>query len=172
MPHKGVYKKDMAKFTNFMAGKGRFGRMIPDANQRKKIMEMFNKGQHGAGWSDFTNFFKKAGNAIASGAKTVYNKALKPAGNAVYNHAIKPGIDYIKDKPFTAISKLSGAAGLLPTPVGGVLKGISGVTGAIGNAIGKGRKRRMRGKGAMKGSDRVRARQVGGSSAGKVLMAF
>jgi len=76
----------------------------------------------GGSWGDFTSWVKGAastvGNAIKSGAKA--------------------GWEYFKNKPLSVISKLAGAASMLPTPASGVLKGISAATGTVGNAIGKG----------------------------------
>ncbi len=99
--------------------------------------------QHGGSWSDFTNFFTKT---IPKAAKTVYNKALKPAGKFLYEKG-KEGVEYAKKKPLTAISKVAGAASLLPTPASGVLKGVATAAGVAGQATGKGHS----GKGKAKG---------------------
>jgi hypothetical protein len=92
------------------------------------------------GGSRFTDFFTKT---IPNAAKTVYNKALKPAGNFIKNNHL-----------------LSTVAALIPHPAGKV--------GAAGlRAVGLGRRRRVRRK-AVGGSRTMmgaRRRMHGGLSA-------
>jgi hypothetical protein len=75
---------------------------------------------------------------LKGAANTVYNRVLKPVGNAVYKHAIKPAYEYARDKPVSAVGKVLGVAGMVPSPFSGALKAASAGATAIGSAIGKG----------------------------------
>jgi hypothetical protein len=76
-----------------------------------------------AGGSAFTDFFTKT---IPGAAKTVYNKAIKPA----YTKVIRPAGKWIKDKHL-----ISSVAGLVP--------GIGGkIASPVLRAVGLGRRRR------------------------------
>ncbi len=95
---------------------------------KKKLVKQIH--QIGGSWNDFTNWVKRAANTVGN--------AAKKAGNFVYNKAIKPAYNYVKDKPLSAISKVAGVAGMIPSPFSGALKAASAAAGAVGEATGKG----------------------------------
>ena len=86
--------------------------------------------QAGGSWGSFVNFFKKAGRAIGNAGKTVYNKALKPVGNAVAKA--------VTEKPLTTLGKAAGIAGMIPGPWSAPLKTAGTALTAVGSAVGKG----------------------------------
>ena len=86
--------------------------------------------QNGGSWSGFKRFFSNAGRAIAKAGKTVYNKALKPVGNAVAKA--------VTEKPLSTLGKVAGLAGMLPTPFAPALKTAGTALTAVGSAVGKG----------------------------------
>ncbi len=114
---------------HMMQGKGKrhksHGTLIKEIKQHGGS---FGHNQKGNGFFDW----------LKGAARTVYNKVLKPVGNAAYKHVIKPAYEYARDKPVSAVGHVLGAASMIPSPFSGALKVASAGAKAVGSAIGKG----------------------------------
>lgn len=91
------------------------------------------------GGSAFTDFFtktipnaaKSVGSAIKSGATTIYNKALKPAGVWIADRA-KQGYEEFKKRPLQFVGDLASSTGIP------IVKQAGDFTSALGKKVGAG----------------------------------
>jgi hypothetical protein len=110
-----------------------------DCRNRLYEINDYDKLKGGSFWSNIGNFFTKAASTVGNAFKTVYNKALKPAGEFIYNKALKPAGQFIYDhrKDISdAVNKGIQILAKLPIPeIQPIAQALSPVTGAANQLI-------------------------------------
>lgn len=86
-------------------------------------------------FDDVGNFFKSSARKVADVGRTIYDKALRPAGSMLVDRLKKP-------------STYLGLAGALPGPLAPVFKGASIITGLAGHGRHRVRAHRQAGCGS------------------------
>jgi hypothetical protein len=100
------------------------GKMMKDP---KKLVDCIC--QHGGGWGDFVSWIKNRASDVGNAAKAIGNKVVDVGRRAV---------QYVRDKPVSALGGLAKGLSYIPSPLSGALSTAGTALGVAGTLAGKG----------------------------------